>query len=589
MKVLMISLHADPTSPAGIGEGGGTHSYIRELLTYFSTKNINILFITRKGNPSLPEYETISENCKIYRIIIKNENPIDKKELFALHNVSLHKVESVLEKLKYQPDLIHSVYWNSGQVAKDLSIKLNIPYIHTVISNGLRRHLAGMQETLEQRFEIEREIFQSSTYIFCITPSERKDLVELYQIDEKKIVIPGRPITKDFFYPAHDDFGRPYHYMVNKSDINKRSQLKLEATHNYNNYTNKWWKKTAFLYCGRIAENKGVDIIVKSWCLLKEKYSDLCPALWIVGGSPQEIEVYKNKFENQYNLESFEENGELIWWGYLDQRGISTLMLKSHALIMHSSYEPGGRVVIEALAAGIPVITTLCGFGVDYIYDWYNGFRVPYGNIYMLCHIMSLFIKQPYLSNSLGINAKNYMQKILEEWDFYNIHQLVYSLAVKNIDKDFHYSGLIDKCNNYNNYINIYPYFNNIISENNLKIQIEKEFQQKVLEIKPISTDDSAVWIVTLESGKYEVWQPYTRMLDSSYVYSSIEQNIDNRDSQYRREQYAAELNINPAFKYIDSHYIYVKNIHQSLNNIKLCNKKVHLAIKNLLHSFCEK
>ena len=32
MNLLMISLHADPTVPAGIGEGGGTHSYIRDLL-----------------------------------------------------------------------------------------------------------------------------------------------------------------------------------------------------------------------------------------------------------------------------------------------------------------------------------------------------------------------------------------------------------------------------------------------------------------------------------------------------------------------------------------------------------------------------
>ena len=73
MNLLMISLHADPTVPAGIGEGGGTHSYIRELLTYYSNENINVLLITRKCSPDLSEYEQISETCRIYRIIVNGE------------------------------------------------------------------------------------------------------------------------------------------------------------------------------------------------------------------------------------------------------------------------------------------------------------------------------------------------------------------------------------------------------------------------------------------------------------------------------------------------------------------------------------
>lgn len=585
----MISLHADPTSPAGIGEGGGTHSYVRELLTYFSDKKINILLITRKSHPDLPESETISENCKIHRIIIKDENPIDKKELYALHNISIQKTKEVLEELKYRPDLIHSIYWNSGQVARELSMKLGVPYVHTVISNGLRRQATGMREVLSQRFKIEKDVFQSATFIFCITPSERRDLVELYQIDARKIMIPGRPISKDFLYPSHDDFGIPYRYAIDKNDINSKSQSKLEYTFNSTSHTNKWWRKQAFLYCGRLASNKGVDIVLKAWYRLKTIYPDLCPALWIIGGSPEEIKVSKDKLGNQYEFEHFEEKGDLIWWGYLDQKGISTLMLKSHVLIMHSSYEPGGRVIIEALAAGIPVIATFCGFGADYIYNWYNGFQVPFGNIEILCHIMSLFIKQPYLSNCLGINAKKYMRKIIQEWDFYEAHQLVYTTAVENTDKDFHNSGLIDRCKTYKNYINIYPYFNEIISDDTLKIQLETVFQENDLQMVPVFTETSAVWFVKYLSTEYEIWQPYTRLLDTSYIYSFFGTTVDHRSNQYEREKYAADLNINPVLKYIDSYYIYIKNKYSVLTDLQLCEEPVQIAVKNLFHSFCVK
>ena len=82
-------------------------------------------------------------------------------------------------------------------------------------------------------------------------------------------------------------------------------------------------------------------------------------------------------------------------------------------------------MVIEALSAGIPVISTKCGFGADYVHDWYNGFQVPYGNIDILYDILKLFVKQPYLSNYLGINARNYMQEVLNEWNFVALHKIM--------------------------------------------------------------------------------------------------------------------------------------------------------------------
>lgn len=587
MNLLMISLHADPSSPAGIGEGGGTHSYVRELLTYFSTKNIRILLITRKCHPSLSEYETISENCNIHRIIIKDENPIDKKEFFTLHDITLQKIEMLLETLGYKPDLIHSIYWNSGQVARMLSIRRKIPFVHTVISNGLRRQKAGMQEVVIQRFDIEKEIFQAAAYIFCITPSEREDLIRLYQIDARKIMVAGRPISDVFWCPSHDDFGMPYRFAIDKNDIGRKSQSKMEYISNYDILPNKWWTKQAFLYCGRLASNKGVDIILKAWYQLKIRYLNLCPALWIVGGSPDEIISLKNKLNDQYNFEYYEESGDLIWWGYLDQRGISTLMLKSHALIMHSSYEPGGRVIIEALASGLPVITTFCGFGADYIHNWYNGFQVPFGNIELLCQVMSLFVKQPYLSNSLGINAKQYIQKILEEWNFYKSHQLVYTMAFTNTEKDFKNSGFIEYCKNYRNYINIYPYFNDIIQSETLKTQLEIVLQEENLQIIPIFTESCAVWTVKSSLEEYEIGQPYTRLLDTSYFYSFIDTKIDKRSDQYKREKYASNLNVNPVLRYVDSYYVYIKKRYPFLNEHQLNNKSILIAIKNLLNSFC--
>lgn len=586
MNLLMISLHADPTSPAGIGEGGGTHSYIRELLSYFANIDIKIMLITRKCHPSLSEYEEISENCTIQRIIVNGIKTINKKELYALHSISLQKVEIALEKRKFKPDLIHSIYWNSGQVARDLSCKRGIPYVHTVISNGLRRFKTGMNEPLKKRFEIEKQIFQSAAYIFCITPSERNDLVQLYQIDKRKIMIPGRPISNDFLYPSHDDFGVPYRFVVDNKNINNKSSLKIECTFNQSNSNGKWWIKKAFLYCGRLAPNKGIHIVLKAWYNLKVIYKELCPALWIVGGSLDEIELFKLNLDNKFLFEQYEECGDLIWWGYLDQRGISTLMLKSHALIMHSSYEPGGRVIIEALASGIPVISTCCGFGADYIYNWYNGFRVPFGDIDFLYHIMSLFIKQPYLSNNMGINAKKYMKKILREWNFYKSHQFIYTLAVTSTNVNLQNSGLVEITKHYKNYINVYPFFNEVISLKDLKIQLKAVLKESDLKIIPVYSDEAAIWKIKFLSKEYEVWQPYAKLMDKAYICSFIDTKVDKRSDQYEREKYVSASDVNPIFKYIDNYYIYIKKHYSILDGKQLEKESIQISVKNLLNGF---
>ena len=49
---------------------------------------------------------------------------------------------------------------------------------------------------------------------------------------------------------------------------------------------------------GRIHHNKGIHHIINAWILLKNQYTDTCPPLWIVGGTPVEI----NEFHLEHNL-----------------------------------------------------------------------------------------------------------------------------------------------------------------------------------------------------------------------------------------------------------------------------------------------
>lgn len=581
MNLLMISLHADPTVPAGIGEGGGTHSYIRELLTSTAGEDLNILLITRKCHPNLQEQEMISSHCTIIRIILDGEEFIDKKLLYGLHNQSMQLIQEILKNYHFSPDLIHSIYWNSGQVATDLSKLLGVPFVHTVISNGLRRTAAGYIEPIPERFSVEKTIFENATYIFCITTSEKEDLINLYGISEKKLVIPGRPISKTFKYPAHDNFGIPYMYKIDQDNINSNSKTKLNCVLSQDNIAEKnWWKKKAFVYCGRIAQNKGIDIIIKAWLMLKERFDEICPSLWIVGGNLAEINNFRVAQDFFDKLSLYEESNELIWWGYLDQRGISTLFLKSHALLMHSSYEPGGRVVIEALYAGLPVIATPNGFGADYVHDWFNGFNVPYGDCEKLCDIMALFIKQPYLSNYLGLNSKKYMEEIIWAWDFSKLHQRVYKAAIFNVEEEFKdLSKDVSFMNFYRNYISIYPFFNDIISKEDIKWLLKKRFGEISSLKEELPRRDTGMWTYIHKNESYELRQPYTKILEISYYKPFHSQCVCTRQRIYELELFSATLQgMNPIICSIDEYFIFIKKQLRPLskNEIKSASSQIH-------------
>jgi glycosyltransferase involved in cell wall biosynthesis len=201
----IISLHADPASPSGIGGTGGTHAYLRELLTLLPQRGWSCTVVTRRTSTALPERQAISAKADIIRVTIGPLAPMHKSFLEGMHAESVAQIGAVLDSLPH-PRLLHSVYWNSGRVALDLSNRFGIRYVHTVISNGARR---GMTESDrdERRIEVESAVFMGASRIFCISREERNDLISLYGVDPARIVVVGRPVSAAFRYPAHDQNG----------------------------------------------------------------------------------------------------------------------------------------------------------------------------------------------------------------------------------------------------------------------------------------------------------------------------------------------------------------------------------------------
>jgi D-inositol-3-phosphate glycosyltransferase len=207
-KIVIVCLHADPFDPAGLGEGGGTHSYLRELIGFCSAMSMRYVIMTRWANKDLPALQSLPNGGLLIRLQIGPVGPLDKRILDQFHDRSVASIELATTQTIGPPDIIHSAYWNSGRAAMDLSRQWHCSFVHTVISNGWRRLQSGMTDQPACRLAVEQSVFDAADQIFCVSDEEARDLCTGYRIDPDKLVVVGRPVEERFLDPCRDGAGR---------------------------------------------------------------------------------------------------------------------------------------------------------------------------------------------------------------------------------------------------------------------------------------------------------------------------------------------------------------------------------------------
>ena len=426
--IIIIDMHCDALLPSGYSSSGGGNKYSRNLMKLLLSHNISFLYFTEQTYPELDSYLQLGANAAVYRIPMlgtdfEKDSPKDRDKALSF-------IQSVLDEKKGIRFLFHSVYWYSGHIADVLSNRYQSCFAHTVISNEKAKINQGAADSnAEQRCKTEQYIFEKAKYIICSSESEAKDLELLYHIQRSKLIVTGRIIDKDFVMPHLDLYGYPTNVRFSESMPAQYMPKPEAVTMPFNDLMQDWTSMKAFLYIGRIHENKGIVQIISAWGHLYHQYGMETPPLWIAGGSPEEIHFFKNTFALDLPfLSAVEKNYKLIWWGTLPPESISTLMSKSLVLITHSKYEAGGNVILEAMAHALPVIATPFGYGKDLIRHGENGYITAYNDIKSLEKYMGYFIKQPYLTNYMGRVASADMKQIIQDWNFEKKHLEIYGI-----------------------------------------------------------------------------------------------------------------------------------------------------------------
>ena len=141
------------------------------------------------------------------------------------------------------------------------------------------------------------------------------------------------------------------------------------------------------LFVGRLVPIKGVDVLVDAWGILRDRGFLVENDCLVIIGEGELRRALEMRALNA-NLD-----GHVRWLGELPHSEIARQMARATILCLGSYNEGTPNVVIEALASGIPVVTTRVGGLPDVVIEGVNGFMVPPGEPALLADgIASAFV-----------------------------------------------------------------------------------------------------------------------------------------------------------------------------------------------------
>ena len=152
------------------------------------------------------------------------------------------------------------------------------------------------------------------------------------------------------------------------------------------------------LYAGVLTPLKGVHFLLDAFAKVAEERKDV--RLRIIGEA-QNAE-YKEKLKSR--VKELGLNGRVIFLNQVSQRSLAEYMAQAEVLVLPSLSEGLGRVIIEAMATGTPVIGSRVG-GITEIIKDRTGYLVPPGNVDAIADKLFWILSHPQEAKEMGEQA----------------------------------------------------------------------------------------------------------------------------------------------------------------------------------------
>lgn len=150
------------------------------------------------------------------------------------------------------------------------------------------------------------------------------------------------------------------------------------------------------LYVGQIKKIKGIHLLVQAVKSLKRE-SGLAPKVLIAG-------VVTNPKDERYyeELQEMSRGLDIRFLGWVPHKKLPAVYRKADVFLLPSYTEALGKVTMEAMASGLPVVATKTSGSKYLIEDGETGFLVPIGDVEDIKQKIKMLIENPDLKERMS-------------------------------------------------------------------------------------------------------------------------------------------------------------------------------------------
>ena len=229
----------------------------------------------------------------------------------------------------------------------------------------------------------EEKMLERAKKIIAVSYFTKKELTEYYRIPESKIRVIHNGVDIKKFQPAQD-----------------KRKIKSELSFNPDDLL--------ILSVGRLYARKGLFTLIDSMPPIMKRFKN---AKFVVSGKGQSDEMHKLIA----HAEKVGVKDNLIFTGYYPDKKLPKLYQAADVFAFSTFYEHHPFAVLEALASGLPVVTTWVGGIPETIESGKNGFLVEPFNVRQFSDRILFLLEHPAEAAEMGQRAR---KTIVDQYDW---------------------------------------------------------------------------------------------------------------------------------------------------------------------------
>ena len=361
MNIAMVSVHASPLN-AGVPPFESHSLHVAELARELGRQGHEVTIYTHRAGLRTRERVEFAPGVTVEHVRAGNTVPMSEQDMVP--NIPEFAKRLARRWAKDRPDVIHAHHWLSGLAALAAARDLDIPIVQTFHDLATLERRAGLARS-DARARMEQAIGQNAHAVIATTGSESAGLVDM-GVARKRITTVPSGIDVEKFNPT-----------VPAAPRGAAARI---------------------LMITRPAERQGVDTVIKAMARVPG-------AELVLAGGPSMDELNSDEDVHRLRIVAKEAgvDDRVTFLGRVQPDEIPGLLRSADLTISLPAYETFGRVPVESMACGVPVLVSPVGGHLDSVVDDVTGLQVQPGRPVELARTIRGLLSEPTHLASLGI------------------------------------------------------------------------------------------------------------------------------------------------------------------------------------------